>query len=132
MTSRLAARLFLAAAVATLTACGGTAATSSSTGSNPAEGVVRVGLTEWVIVTSSRAVEPGSVELQVTNTGGTEHDLIITGASGHWATPMLDPGDEAELTIEATAGEELELTCSVPGHEPQGMRSTLQVAEPKG
>lgn len=94
---------------------------------DPVSDPVHVGLTEWTIVTSVKEVHPGEVTLLVTNTGGTEHDLNVKGRAGEWATHTLKPGEQAELKITAEKAEVLELWCSEPGHEAQGMHTTLKV-----
>lgn len=87
---------------------------------------VRVGLTEWTIVTSAPLVRPGRVRLVVTNTGATEHDLDVQGRAGRWETPVLDPGQRARLTVRARPGETLALWCAEPGHRAQGMHTVLR------
>lgn len=87
---------------------------------------VRVGLTEWTIVTSDSEVRPGRVTLVVTNTGATEHDLDVQGRAGHWQTPVLDPGQRVTLTVRARPGETLALWCAEPGHRAQGMHTVLR------
>lgn len=87
---------------------------------------VRVGLTEWTIVTSTSFVRPGRVSLHVTNTGATEHDLEVQGRAGRWKTPVLDPGQQATLSVRARPGETLALWCTEPGHRAQGMHTVLR------
>lgn len=94
---------------------------------DPVSDPVRVGLTEWTIVTSVKEVHPGDVTLLVTNTGATEHDLVVKGRGGEWATHALKPGEQAELHVQAEKSEVLRLWCSEPGHESQGMHTTLKV-----
>ncbi|MGW0231230.1 hypothetical protein ACWDWO_23220 [Actinopolymorpha singaporensis] len=88
---------------------------------------VRVGLTEWTIVTSAAKVPAGRVTFQVTNAGGTEHDLVVRGRRGTRHTATLEPGEQARLTVRTEAGETLTLWCSEPGHKAQGMRTKLPV-----
>ncbi|NEE02015.1 hypothetical protein [Phytoactinopolyspora halotolerans] len=90
---------------------------------------IRIGLTEWSIHTGGAIARPGEVELVVTNAGGTVHDLVVEGEQGTWRTPMIEPGGRETLVIEAAAGEQLVLDCSVPGHHENGMHGTLDVAE---
>lgn len=137
-----------AAALALLTGCGGQATQAGTAGTenataeqaaapNPASDQVstepadtlRLGLTEWSIETSATVLRPGTVAVVVTNTGGTGHDVVLTGAAGSWATPVLAPGERYELEITATPGEELELVCTVTGHHSAGMWTTLAVAD---
>lgn len=89
---------------------------------------IRVGLTEWTIHTATAVAEPGELELVVTNAGGTEHDLVVTGEFGTWRTPLIEPGDRTTLEVAADAEETLHLDCSVPGHHESGMHTTLDVA----
>lgn len=96
----------------------------------PPSAELRVGLTEWVIVVDPGAtLSSGEATLTVTNTGGTRHDLVVTGAQGRWATPALDPGEQHVLELRARAGETLELSCTFPGHRVHGMRAQIPVAE---
>ena len=90
---------------------------------------LRLGLTEWSIEASATLLAPGTVEVVVTNAGGTGHDVSITGEAGTWATPVLAPGEQAELTLQTTPGEELSLVCTVGGHHAAGMHRTLTVAQ---
>jgi hypothetical protein len=86
---------------------------------------VRVGLTEWTIVTSRSAVTPGRVTLLVTNTGATVHDLVVRDSRGTWETPDLSPGERVGLVVRAGPHDTLQLWCSMPGHRAQGMHTTL-------
>lgn len=88
---------------------------------------VGVGLTEWTIVVSRHRVSPGRVVLTVTNTGATQHDLVVQGRAGTWKTPVLNPGRQVSLVVHADPGETLALWCSEPGHRAQGMHTTLTV-----
>lgn len=90
---------------------------------------LRLGLTEWSIEASAALLAPGTVEVVVTNSGGTGHDVSITGEAGTWATPVLATGEQAELTLQTTPGEELSLDCTVAGHHAAGMHRTLTVAQ---
>lgn len=115
-----------------LTGCSTATETASSaaddvTGPRPATADLRVGLTEWTIVTSRPRVSPGRVTLVVTNTGATEHDLFVSGTWGRWHSPGLAPGKQDRMNVRAAPGEQLSLWCSVPGHDAQGMRTTVQV-----
>ena len=88
---------------------------------------LRVGLVEWRIVTSSRAILAGADRVTVTNTGTVPHDLQVTGPGVNAHTPLLDPGGSATVTITPRTGSALTLTCEVPGHEQAGMRTTVTV-----
>ncbi|MFC7402806.1 hypothetical protein [Citricoccus sp. GCM10030269] len=90
---------------------------------------LRLGLTEWSIETGGVRLSPGTVTVQVTNTGGTRHDVVIQGEEGTWASPVLGPGQRHDMTITAVAGEELELVCTLTGHDEQGMHTWIAVVE---
>jgi hypothetical protein len=100
----------------------------------PERGVVeaadqlRVGLTEWSVETGPAVAAVGHVTLVVTNTGATAHDLVVHGTRGTWRTPVLAPGERADVAIETAAGESLHLECTVTGHHAQGMHAELRVA----
>ncbi|GAA1127525.1 hypothetical protein [Citricoccus alkalitolerans] len=90
---------------------------------------LRLGLTEWSIETGGARLIPGEVLVEVTNTGGASHDVVIHGEQGSWASPELDPGETHVMAITVSAGEELELICTLVGHHAQGMHTTITVAE---
>jgi hypothetical protein len=100
----------------------------TSPGTTPTT-TLRLGLTEWSIETGDAVPAAGEIEVVVTNTGATAHDVVVHGTQGTWGTPVLEPGESHRLDITTTAGEVLELVCSVAGHHSAGMRTDLQVAE---
>jgi hypothetical protein len=109
---------------------GAACARPSDAGMQPLEVVdeLRVGLTEWSIETGPVEAVAGDVAVVVTNTGGTEHDLIVHGRHGTWRTPMLAPGERFELLVRTAPGEQLHLECTVTGHHAQGMHAEVPVA----
>jgi hypothetical protein len=88
----------------------------------------RVGLIEWEITTTARALAAGPVTLDVTNAGTTVHDLRIKGDRADGQTARLGPGQTATLTIDLAGERRVELWCTVPGHRSQGMDTHLSVA----
>lgn len=120
MIRSLAAVLALAAAACTGVAAGGT---------GPPAGSTRIGLIEWDITASAHTLDRDKVSLKVTNAGATAHDLRVTGAGVDAATPLLSPGDSAELSLQVEPGSELVFWCGVPGHRQQGMERRLLVAD---
>lgn len=93
---------------------------------------VHVGLIEWSITLSRSTVPPGRTVLLVTNAGATVHNLAVSDQppGSPWKTPDLQPGQHARLVVRGTAGENLKLWCAEPGHEEQGMLTTLHVRAP--
>jgi len=89
---------------------------------------LRVGLTEWTIVTSRSQVSSGRITLVVTNAGATVHDLVVHDSSGTWETADLRPGEQTGLVVRARSHETLHLWCSMPGHRTQGMDTTVSVS----
>ncbi|GAA1146090.1 cupredoxin domain-containing protein [Nesterenkonia lutea] len=110
-------------------ALAGTASASAAATSAPATSELLLGLTEWSVETGGITVLAGPVDVRVTNTGGTSHDVVIHGEQGSWATPALDPGETYEMEIFAVEGEELHLVCTLTGHEAQGMHTRIPVVE---
>jgi plastocyanin len=69
-------------------------------------------------------VSPGDT-ITVTNTGVLEHDFVVEELGLKVALPN---GEPVEVTIPADAAPgDYEFFCSVPGHEPAGMKGTLTV-----
>lgn len=126
--------LVVPALVLPLAGCGGTAqpagrpAPGGTTAAESAPRDLRVGLTEWTITLAGDTVAAGRIRLQVTNAGGTTHDLVVEGQAGEWHSDELRPGERDRLRVVGRPGETLELWCDEPGHEAQGMHTTLRVA----
>ena len=70
---------------------------------------------------------PGTYTFELKNEGGTIHALEIEGNGAEEETPEIGPGEEAEVTIDLSAGE-YELYCPVDGHRAQGMEGTITVS----
>jgi uncharacterized cupredoxin-like copper-binding protein len=117
---RLAAVAVLALAAS---ACG-----SPATPAGAAASQLRVGLSEFEIAAVPAAARAGTVTLTVTNAGATAHDLVVDRENAPPArTDVLSPGETARLAVVAAAGEELRLSCSLPGHQAQGMELVVAV-----
>ena len=93
----------------------------------PATDTARIGLTEWDITSSATALTDGLVTLEITNAGATTHDLRVSGGDREQVSPMLAPGETAELAFRAVGDDEITLWCSLPGHRKQGMERQLPV-----
>lgn len=116
----------------------------------PAEATVEVRLgpgqdTAFTIHPEEMAIGPNTeVTFHVVNVGGVAHDFALLNQDFDHAeedlreredggeavkTPLLDPGEEYNLTV--TFGQdysgEIDYICSVPGHADQGMQGTLSV-----
>jgi uncharacterized cupredoxin-like copper-binding protein len=64
---------------------------------------------------------------EAVNRGKIEHDLAIRGRGIEQSkTPLLEPGESAELTVSLPPGT-YELYCTVPGHAEAGMSTELVV-----
>ncbi len=87
---------------------------------------VPVALAEFTIGSGAVQAAAGDV-LAVSNDGSTAHDLEIIGTD--LKTPMLAPGEAAELSLAGLAPGEYEVHCTVPGHDSAGMTGTLTVTD---
>lgn len=121
-------RLTVALVLALAGVAMGCAARPPATGGATPSSMLRVGLVEWRIVTSSRALASGVGHLTVTNTGTTAHNLHVNGPGVRVATSRLSPGGTATLAIITRVGSSLTLTCALPGHERAGMRTSITVS----
>lgn len=127
LSARVALAGLLAVVLALVVGCSGPAPGTTPTA--PAAASARVGLTDFAVHARPVTVLPGTVVLRATNAGATLHDLVVRGREGEWRTVPLRPGEQAELVVQARAGERLHLWCSIGGHDAAGMRSTLRVEQ---
>lgn len=118
----------LATGLLALTVSGCVGAPGRVAAKRPPGHVLRVGLIEWAIVVQARTLAPGPATLLVTNAGTTAHDLRVSGSGGTVQTPLLEPGQADRLDLQVRAGERLALSCTVPGHQAQGMYTHLVVS----
>jgi uncharacterized cupredoxin-like copper-binding protein len=86
---------------------------------------IDVAATEFAYRLSTSEANPGVVVFRLKNDGQLGHDLAIDGEEEK--TPVIDPGETAELEVELPAGR-YELYCSVPGHRDAGMETELTVS----
>lgn len=94
---------------------------------------VAVSGTEFAFRLDPSEVDPGVVIFRLTNDGQMPHDLKIEGpgvaeaAGGEAKTPVIDPGQVADVEVELEPGD-YELYCTVPGHREGGMEVDLEVS----
>jgi len=133
--------VLVALILVTLTACGTN--TNGSTGAGSGTTEVKVELSEFAFLLPNSTFERGKTyRFIVTNTGKTEHELMITPRESHGMSSEhiheeslatvhhLAPG--ATQTVEVTfpadaASEALELSCRVPGHYEAGMKLPISL-----
>jgi nitrite reductase (NO-forming) len=87
-------------------------------------GELTVELDEMTIVPADLEVASDAA-LEVVNRGVAPHDLVVEGEDA--ATPMLDAGETATLSLDGLADGTYTVYCSVPGHREAGMEGTLTV-----
>jgi plastocyanin len=69
----------------------------------------------------------GTVTLVMENPSALEHNIAVRGEGLDEKGEVVGQGEESTVTVELEPGE-YEFYCSVPGHEPAGMKGTLTVA----
>ena len=88
---------------------------------------IAVSGTEFKFTLDSSDLGPGNYDFVFKNDGKVEHDLVIDGPNVDKArTPVIEPGEESKVRVALSEGS-YELYCSVPGHEPAGMKLDLDV-----
>jgi uncharacterized cupredoxin-like copper-binding protein len=80
-------------------------------------------LDEWTVQSSYIVMKAGPLEFNVDNVGEDDHNLSIKGRDDTVAIP---PAGSGQLTVNLGPGT-YTLYCSLPGHEANGMRTTLTV-----
>jgi uncharacterized cupredoxin-like copper-binding protein len=127
----------------TLSACGGgdddssstsaattTESTSTSTtasgGGGGAGGAVDISETEYKLDPSDPTVSAGEVTINVSNDGGTTHNLEVEGNGVEEESDDLEPGQSGTLSVDLKPGD-YEIYCAIDGHKDLGMEGTLTV-----
>lgn len=79
--------------------------------------------------------------VEVVNQGSARHDVVFCGdppggsgtCNDKWAaSPILDGGQSANVTIKVTKAGTFEYFCDLPGHKQGGMKGELVVQEAPG
>jgi uncharacterized cupredoxin-like copper-binding protein len=98
----------------------------------PAPAPVAVGavLSEWAIKLSTASLPAGPVAFTVTNRGSIPHALEVEGRGIEQATPQIQPGSSATLTLTLAPGS-YEIYCPVgqDSHKKLGMDTHLEVVD---
>lgn len=102
-----------------------TTTTTTTTKPPAAAQTIQVTETEFKITLATQP-KAGTVTFDVKNAGKIPHDFVVQGAGGTKGTPLLDPGQSAELTVTLKPGE-YDAFCSVPGHKQAGMDVKLTI-----
>jgi plastocyanin len=95
----------------------------------PSEPVpVNAKLSEWKVELSEITVSAGLVKFTASNTGSIPHALEVEGAGIEKATPLIQPGTSATLTLTLAPGT-YEVYCPVgtDSHKKLGMETHLKV-----
>ncbi len=71
------------------------------------------------------SVPEGDVELDVTNAGSVEHNLVVTDLEKQ--TPNIAGGSSAKLALSGLKAGTYEVYCAIPGHKDAGMVANLVV-----
>jgi uncharacterized cupredoxin-like copper-binding protein len=83
---------------------------------------------EFSITLTPDTFSPGTYTFKAENQGNFPHNLTIEGPGvDSEATPTMDPGDSAELTVTLQKGS-YEVWCSVDSHKEEGMDLTIDVS----
>lgn len=85
-------------------------------------GAVTVTLTEFAIAPETLSVDSGA-SLSVANDGSVPHDLVVEGV----ATPELQPGESATLTLADLEDGTYTMYCAIAGHREAGMEGEITI-----
>jgi len=102
----------------------------ANAGETPKPTTVQVSLSEWKVSLTPKAVPPGPVVLEVTNSGKVPHALEIEGRGIEKSTSRIMPGASATLTVDLRGGT-YEVYCPVGkgSHRMLGMTNRLSVGD---
>jgi uncharacterized cupredoxin-like copper-binding protein len=108
------------------------AGTSSPAGASTKTTTVKAVETEFKIALSTKSFSAGTYKFVTQNKGKVTHALEITGPGLHnAATPNIQPGKSANLTVTLKAGK-YDIFCPVPGHKMLGMTVNVVVVGVSG
>lgn len=90
---------------------------------------LRVGMMEYRFQLSAATLAAGTVTVVATNTGSSEHDVVLTqGGKEIGRSAVLAPGSTETFRVMVAPGVRVHLECSLPGHDTAGMHVDVAVA----
>jgi plastocyanin len=135
---RILPLLLVIAAAGLAAGCGGddddesAATTTTTTEAGGGDGGQTVGMTEFEFEPNDLTASQGDT-ITAENTGSTVHNLTIEEGSDPEkasteiaATPDVDAGQSAELTVDVDPGE-YSIVCTIANHRELGMIGTIKV-----
>jgi len=119
---------FLALALATVVACGGSSGGSGSSSGAPA-GSTSVTVMDFQFKPKTMSVPAGKVVFFLVNNGPSAHDMVIADSTGKSVarSSLVQSGDTFTFTVENLPAGSYVFYCDVPGHRAAGMEGTLTV-----
>jgi uncharacterized cupredoxin-like copper-binding protein len=103
-----------------------TTATESSTTVAAGGETLGISETDFALNPADPTVKAGTVTFDVTNDGGTVHNLEIEGAGVEEVTSDLGPGESAQLAVDLKPGS-YEIYCNIANHRELGMDGKVTV-----
>jgi uncharacterized cupredoxin-like copper-binding protein len=121
-------RLLVLAGLVLTVALAGCGSDDSSSSSSDGAQTIDVHLSEFALDPSQVSVEkPGTYTFHAINDGQFPHALEIEGQGVEEETEDIQPGDDADLTVELTEAGDYELYCPIDDHRGMGMDGSVQV-----
>ncbi|MCC5949650.1 MAG: multicopper oxidase domain-containing protein [Nitriliruptoraceae bacterium] len=115
---------------------GGSSVAPAATASADSDATTTAAPAELLVELDEFSISPGDLQLAVggdlvvVNRGNIAHDLKVRDTD--LATPMLNSGEEATLSLAGLEPGTYEVYCTVAGHDASGMVGTLTIVEGDG
>lgn len=93
---------------------------------------VHVALTDFAMEAAGSVAAGQPVELVADNHGKVIHSMAVEAAGKQYVTRILNPGEQATLSLPALEAGSYSVWCTVAGHREAGMHSTLSVGAAAG
>lgn len=108
---------------------GTTAASTTATAGDGggAGGTIDVSETDFALNPADPSVSAGSVTINASNDGQTDHAIQVEGPNGEQKSDTIAPGDKASLTVDLSKPGTYEWYCPIDGHKDQGMKGEITV-----
>jgi plastocyanin len=101
--------------------------TATASGGGGAGATIDVSETDFALTPANPSVKAGSVTVNASNDGQTDHAIEVEGPNGEAQSDTIAPGEKASVTVDLSKPGTYEWYCPISNHKDLGMKGEITV-----